>query len=104
MRRTFRWRSADQYSPLASFADAGVWASADPCGAGFTAAFHSTARLRVSATTSSLDNFVTLSIVAVGLASPAALAVAAAAEDAAADTSASASAASAASAGSAGFP
>ena len=72
-RLTLRWRSSDQY-PLRGYLEcssgvASTWV--ESCGVVSTA-FHSSARLCVSSATSSLDSFLTCSIVAVGRALPAA--------------------------------
>ena len=71
-RLTLRWRPSDQYSLSGSFEDfrrectSGVpTTSAEPCAAIVKTAFHSTARLRVSAVTSSLENLLTRSMVKV---------------------------------------
>ena len=76
-RLTFRWRPSDQYPLAGSFADLGGGVSAGSGAAAVRTAFHSAARLCVSAATSSLDSLVTCSSVAVGhapSAAPAALA------------------------------
>ena len=76
-RLTWRERSSDQHPGSFECRSGFPTTATEPCAAVVKSAFHSSARLSVSAATSCLDNVLTCSIVAIGralLTAPAALA------------------------------